>query len=548
MTFNKAANSIHDSLVKSFLHAPITLLDQQLLNKIFGCLTQDMRILDEFLVPAVLNLFQHCLLLIGCISLVVISYYWFLLPTLVLLLFAFHIFNVCLPTTKALESIESKVWRPVEAHFQICEDELVTLRSLKASEFYRRQFAEHQDRHTSAVYLVQAATEALSLWLCLTCVVFTTCITFVFYILNTERSVVALATYSCLVMTNIIPFLVADLTLTSRLMETAGKMIKTGELPQEPQEKPEQLQTQPTSADNTGFTGDSEYIEMPQHISSWPVAGEIQAVNLTLSNKQGSLAALENLTFTIKPHETVGVVGSGKSSLLAALLRLVEPSGGGCIRIDGVDTREVPIRLLRSKISVIPRHPVLFAGMLRSNLDPHNQFSDAQLWEAVDKVGLREAVSILPFGLRTESRHWDKTFTVNQRQLLYLALAVIAANHILIVDLATRNTQPERETALIGLVQDIFPSCTVVIMSERLRQVMSTDRILVLDSGKMAEFGHPYLLLQNKQSYLNKMIDDAGPSVLKTQLMEIAKKAYMSHRPAAIREDSTESIEARNYL
>ena len=80
------------------------------------------------------------------------------------------------------------------------------------------------------------------------------------------------------------------------------------------------------------------------------------------------------------------MVGGGKSSLLAALLRLIEPSPGGSIRIDGVDTRDVPIRLLRSKISVIPRHPVLFAGMLRSNLDPHNQFSDSQLWDAIDKV------------------------------------------------------------------------------------------------------------------------------------------------------------------
>lgn len=67
----------------------------------------------------------------------------------------------------------------------------------------------------------------------------------------------------------------------------------------------------------------------------------------------------------------------------------MEPSAGGSIHIDGVDTRDVPIRLLRSKISVIPRHPVLFAGKLRSNLDPHNQFSDAQLWDAIDKVSVR---------------------------------------------------------------------------------------------------------------------------------------------------------------
>jgi ABC-type multidrug transport system fused ATPase/permease subunit len=81
-------------------------------------------------------------------------------------------------------------------------------------------------------------------------------------------------------------------------------------------------------------------------------------------------------------------VGSGKSSLLAALLRLEEPSGGGCILIDKVDTRDVTVKVLRSKISVIPRHPIFFAGILRANLDPHNQLSDSQLWEAIDKVTL----------------------------------------------------------------------------------------------------------------------------------------------------------------
>ncbi|KAG8328826.1 hypothetical protein J6590_100925 [Homalodisca vitripennis] len=153
-------------------------------NKIFSCLSQDVRVLDEFLVPAFLNLSQHCLLLIGCLGLVVMAYQWFIIPTLLLVAFTFYLFSLCLPTTKALEIIETKLWRPVEAYFQLSEDEIVTLRSLKASDFYRRQFAEHQDRHSSALFLLQSVTEALSLWLSLACVAFTTCITLVFYFMG----------------------------------------------------------------------------------------------------------------------------------------------------------------------------------------------------------------------------------------------------------------------------------------------------------------------------------------------------------------------------
>ncbi|XP_046662468.1 ATP-binding cassette sub-family C member 4-like isoform X2 [Homalodisca vitripennis] len=540
LMLNRAANCIHDCLVKSFLHSPITILDQQILNKIFSCLSQDVRVLDEFLVPAFLNLSQHCLLLIGCLGLVVMAYQWFIIPTLLLVAFTFYLFSLCLPTTKALEIIETKLWRPVEAYFQLSEDEIVTLRSLKASDFYRRQFAEHQDRHSSALFLLQSVTEALSLWLSLACVAFTTCITLVFYFMEEPRPVVALGTYSCLMVTNLLPFLVADSTLASRLVETVRHMVQACQLPEETSDSSQ------VGTINPVFSGD---VDFPVVSEGWPYSGEIQAINLTLTNKPGTHATLENLNFVIKPRETVGIVGSGKSSLLAALLRLEEPSGGGCVLIDKVDTRDVSVKLLRSKISVIPRHPIFFAGVLRTNLDPHDQISDSALWEAIEKVGLLEAVSSLPFGLLTESRHWDKTFSAAQRQLLHLALAIIAANRILIIDLTSRNTLPESDKSLVNLVRKLLPSSTVIIMSERLRLVMGTDRVLVLDSGKMAEYGHPYLILQNKHSHLNKMIQDAGPLELHNELFDIAKQAYMSeHTAVIIREESIESVDTAIHI
>ncbi|XP_054279224.1 ATP-binding cassette sub-family C member 4-like [Macrosteles quadrilineatus] len=549
---NRAVNFIHDSLVKAFLHTPITLLDQQILNKIFSCLSQDVRVLDEFLVPAFLNLIQHSLLLVGCLGLVVVAYYWFIIPTLVLAVFTVYLFTLCLPTTKALETIETKLWRPVEAYFQMSEDEIVTIRSLKAAEFYRRQFADHQDRHSSALFLLQSVTEALSLWLSLACVAFTSCITLVFYFIEVERSVVALGTYSCLVVTNLVPFLVSDSTLTSRLVETIRHMVQACQLPRETADVSATQAYQPNTdvvngTVNPAFAGDSDFPVVSQR---WPYSGEIQATNLTLTNKLGTHATLENLNFTIKPRETVGIVGSGKSSLLAALLRLEEPTGGGCVLIDKLDTRDVSIKLLRSRISVIPRHPIFFAGILRTNLDPHDQLTDSQLWEAIDKVGLLDAVTELPFGLLTESRHWDKTFTVAQRQLLHLALAVIAANRILVIDLASRNTSPQSDHALVTLVRQLLPSSTVIIMTERLRLVMATDRVLVLDNGKMAEYGHPYLLLQNKYSHLNKMIQEAGPSELHAELVRIARQAYMADNKTnvIIREESVDSTDSTNYI
>lgn len=109
----------------------------------------------------------------------------------------------------------------------------------------------------------------------------------------------------------------------------------------------------------------------------WPESGEIKFVNLCLKYSPDEPYVLNDLNFEIKPTEKVGIVGrtgAGKSSLIAALFRLTDIDGR--IEIDNVDTKEVPLHILRSKISIIPQEPVLFSGTLRKNLDPFDEYND----------------------------------------------------------------------------------------------------------------------------------------------------------------------------
>lgn len=149
------------------------------------------------------------------------------------------------------------------------------------------------------------------------------------------------------------------------------------------------------------------YTKMPQerpHVTSadpskdvWPAVGKIDFEKVCLRYRPGLPLVLDNISFSIKGGEKVGVcgrTGSGKSTLLTALLRLVEATSGRVL-IDGLDTATVGLHALRSRMAVIPQDPVLFSGTVRSNLDPFRAFTDTQLFSALARCMLADSISSL---------------------------------------------------------------------------------------------------------------------------------------------------------
>eukprot|EP00057_Strongylocentrotus_purpuratus_P035150 XP_797907.3 PREDICTED: multidrug resistance-associated protein 5 isoform X1 [Strongylocentrotus purpuratus] len=254
--------------------------------------------------------------------------------------------------------------------------------------------------------------------------------------------------------------------------------------------------------------------EAPETIKSrmpekgWPSRGEIRLHHVGMRYRENLPLVLKNVTCTIKAGERIGIVGrtgSGKSSLSVALFRLVE-AVKGTITIDDVDISELGLFDLRSKISIIPQDPVLFIGTVRYNLDPFGENNDADLWQALEKAYMREKISSLDGGLDALVAEGGDNFSVGERQLMCMARALLRNSKILFLDEATAAIDTETDSLIQQTIRTAFNDCTTLTIAHRLITVLDSDKILVMDDGKVAEFDSPIALRANPKSIFRGML------------------------------------------
>ncbi|KAL4217443.1 hypothetical protein ACF0H5_023893 [Mactra antiquata] len=244
----------------------------------------------------------------------------------------------------------------------------------------------------------------------------------------------------------------------------------------------------------------------------WPANGKIELKSYSTRYREGLNLVLNNINVTFYPGEKIGIVGrtgAGKSSLTLSLFRLLEPSSGR-ILVDDEDISHLGLYDLRSRLTILPQEPVLFSGSLRMNLDPLENYSDADIWTALEHAHLKSFVDGLPTKLEYEVGEGGQNLSVGQRQLMCLARSLLRKSKILVLDEATAAVDLETDALIQKTINDEFTDCTVLTIAHRLKTVLDYDRILVLNEGVVQEFDPPQLLLNDTTSAFYAMAKDAG--------------------------------------
>ena len=209
-------------------------------------------------------------------------------------------------------------------------------------------------------------------------------------------------------------------------------------------------------------------------------------------------SAIEQISFTIQPHQTVGLIGGtgcGKSTIVQLLPRLIDPTAGE-IRLGGVPLRELSLADLRRQIRIVPQKAVLFSGTIRENLRWGNQDADdAALWQALTLAQARDFVEAMPQGLDTLLVQGGKNCSGGQRQRLCIARALMGRPSLLVLDDSTSALDYQTDARLRQSLKKIEGSPAVLIVSQRIASIRHADFILVMDQGRLVGQGtHEELL------------------------------------------------------
>ncbi|XP_039243861.1 multidrug resistance-associated protein 1-like [Pipra filicauda] len=243
----------------------------------------------------------------------------------------------------------------------------------------------------------------------------------------------------------------------------------------------------------------------------WPDRGIIEFANYKAHYRKDLGLALNDVSFQTQSKEKVGIVGrtgAGKSTLTNCLFRVLEGCEGKII-IDGIDISTIGLHDLRGNLNIIPQDPILFSGTLQSNLDPLGKHSDLELWEVLELCDLKDFVWSLPKKLLHEISEGGENLSVGQRQLLCLARALLRKTKILVLDEATASVDMETDNFVQSTIKREFHNCTVLTIAHRLHTVMDSERVLVLDAGRILEYDTPQNLLQRKGAF-SEMVAEAG--------------------------------------
>ncbi len=472
-----AAGTLHEGMLSGVLNSPFSFFEANPLGRLLNRFGKDQAAIDLEVGTKTLECLNVIFLLGSSLILIVVA-----TPVAVLVMFPLGVVYYRLQlffraTSRQINRMEALSQSPLFAHVSETQGGLTTIRAMRQQDRFRQGLSERLEINQRILIARLAADRWLSI-----------------HLDSLGALLVGITAVLAACFSDAIGWELAGLSVTHALAVTVtfARAVHTFAELECGMNSVERVQEY-AGLPGEGFKGNGQPASPPVQ---WPDAGRVEIKDLELRYRPDLEPSLKDISFTIGAGEKLGVIGrtgSGKSSLLLAIFRLVEPTGGN-VFIDGIDVKTLPLAVLRSRLAILPQEPVLFPGPLRSSLDLKNEYSDSEIWKALNAVQMKEAVESLPGGLSLELQ--PDLFSLGQRQLLCLARVILRKPKILFLDEATANLDPTADKLVQDAVEREFAHSTVITIAHRLQTLSRAHRIVVMQDGRVAEIGTPTELSQ----------------------------------------------------
>ncbi|KAE8168120.1 P-loop containing nucleoside triphosphate hydrolase protein [Aspergillus tamarii] len=529
----QSSRQLFEDLLAVVLRAPMRWLDTVPLGRILNRFTSDIYTVDWRLAFDLGHFVYKALELAGIMVAGLLVSPLLLVFACLLLLFCLYLSNSYLAGARELKRLESTSKSPVMELFDSSLAGLTTIRAFHKADGYIRKMYSKIDRHAQTVWNSWLFNRWLSFRMSIVGAVFSTgAAALVVYVPTIPAALAGFAisfalqyNYAVSMGLRFYAEMEMDMNATERVLEYSN------------------IETE----DQGGY-------EPP---AAWPLRGRVEVEDLVVSYAPDLPPVLNGLSFNMQPNQRIGVVGrtgAGKSSLTLALFRFLEAREGRII-IDGLDVSKMTLQALRSRLAIIPQDPVLFSGTVRSNLDPFHEYTDTELYNALERVHLlsfEDAITLASGSYHGSSSGSDTVASTpmspnggpskpssfftslaspisegglnlsqGQRQLLCLARAIVAQPKIMILDEATSAVDMETDALIQRSIRSEFGrnESSLLVIAHRLSTIADFDRILVMDAGKAVEFGPPRELLGIEGGVFRNLVENSGERAVLEQMI-----------------------------
>ncbi|XP_075573889.1 ATP-binding cassette sub-family C member 2 [Pelecanus crispus] len=495
----RASRVMHQQLLSNILRVPMSFFDTTPTGRIVNRFAKDIFTIDET-IPMSFRSWLSCFMaIISTLLMISLATPFFALIIIPLSIFYCFVLRFYVSTSRQLRRLDSVTRSPIYSHFGETVSGLSVIRAYGHQERFLQQNESTMDINQKSVYswIVSNRWLAIRLEFVGSLVVFFSALLAVISKGTLAGGIVGLSVSSALNVTQTLNWLVR----TSSELETNIVAVERVH-------------------EYTKVKNEAPWVTEKRPPRGWPSKGEIQFIDYKVRYRPELELVLQGITCNIGSTEKVGVVGrtgAGKSSLANCLFRVLEAAGGTII-IDEVDIATIGLHDLRQNLTIIPQDPVLFTGTLRMNLDPFDQYTDKEVWKALELAHLKTYVQDLPEGLLHLVSEGGENLSVGQRQLVCLARALLRKAKILILDEATAAVDLETDHLIQTTIRSEFAACTVLTIAHRLHTIMDSNRVMVLQAGKIVEYDSPEELLR-KQGVFSAMAEDAGITKTETTVL-----------------------------